>query len=172
MITERTTRLAERIRAVEIDYLILSRPSHVLYLTGLKVCPGDRLFVAVLDAEGRLSFVCNRMLPMPESVYDSIVWYHDCDNGVFAVSSLIGVGSIVGIDSEWTYGYASSLASIRTDLSFTNGSALIEQMRMIKDDAELELLRISSRINDKCMSYLVSEISGDLSEKRTFRKTV
>ena len=36
---------------------------------------------------------------------------------------------------------------------------------MIKDDAELELLRISSRINDKCMSYLVSEISGDLSEK-------
>lgn len=170
MITERTTRLAERMRAVEIDYLILSRPSHVLYLTGLKVCPGDRLFVAVLDAEGRLSFVCNRMLPMPESVYDSIVWYHDCDNGVFAVSSLIGVGSTVGIDSEWTYGYASSLASIRTDLSFTNGSALIEQMRMIKDDAELELLRISSRINDKCMSYLVSEISGDLSEKELSEK--
>ena len=108
MITERTTRLAERIRAVEIDYLILSRPSHVLYLTGLKVCPGDRLLSQfwMLRADCRL---CNRMLPMPESVYDSIVWYHDCDNGVFAVSSLIGVGSIVGIDSEWTYGYASFL---------------------------------------------------------------
>lgn len=87
MITERTTRLAERMRAVEIDYLILSRPSHVLYLTGLKVCPGDRLFVAVLDAEGRLSFVCNRMLPMPESVYDSIVcrifFFAQCTKIVF-----------------------------------------------------------------------------------------
>lgn len=170
MITEKTVQLAAKMQEADIDYLILSRPSHVLYLTGQDVHPGDRLFVVVLDTDGNLSFVCNRMLPMPEEVHDSVVWYHDCDNGILAVSSLIGSSSTVGLDSDWAYGYASALSSVRTDLRFANGSALIEQMRMVKSEAELELLRISSRINDKCMSYLVSEISDSLSEKELAEK--
>lgn len=163
MKTEKITKLVETMRSYDIDCLILSHQTHLLYLTGLRISPGDRLFAAVVK-NGELYFVCNRMLPMPEDIQDSVVWYHDCDNGIYSLSSLIPHGARVGIDSGWPYGYFSELTALRGDLVFTNGSVCMDELRMVKSEQELELLRRSSEINDMCMRYIVGEISDRLTE--------
>ncbi|MEG1758597.1 MAG: Xaa-Pro peptidase family protein [Oscillospiraceae bacterium] len=165
MKTKKTSELAVKIGENGLNYAVVTKQSHILYLTGMKIHPGDRLFAAVIDELGNITFVCNRMLPMPEAAMDSSVWYHDCDDGMLAVSGLICRNAAVGLDYDWQYGYTDRLASLRPDLHFGNGSVLVEEMRMVKCDDELSLLRKSSEINDQCMSELVKSISEARSEQ-------
>ena len=73
--------------------------------------------------------------------------------------------SALGIDKNWPARFLLSLMEHNPVPKYVNGSNVVDRLRMIKDEEELELLRKASKINELAIDRLINEISPEFSEK-------
>jgi len=104
-----------------------------------------------------------------ESVFKDlrIVSWFDGDYMADAVCRLIEIeglfGKRIGVNSTAPAFITTEIAG-KTGIAFINAKSLLEEMRIIKTDEELEDLRISSSITDKVFSELIEFIRPGMPE--------
>jgi Xaa-Pro aminopeptidase len=140
----------ERLRGVLEEPLLITNPVNVLYLTGL-----DSSNVALLvEAERARLFTDFRYIEAAEAV-----------QGVEAVQTkrtLIGwlgenLSGRIGFESNvLPWSFAEQLREGGLDLVPRKG--LVEQLRAVKDEGELEAFRRACAITDRMFERLVSEV--------------
>src|SRR5262245_62174232 len=158
---ERRVRIekARRLMAAEkIDALVLSGGTSLVYFTNIRWGGGERLFACVIPAKGQPFFVCPAfeedrareqiaLGPFADGVADVRTWNEDEDPYALVAQGLkdrgIATGTI-GIEETMKFVWSDGIASAAPQLKVASGTSITAGCRMIKDDHELELMRLAS----------------------------
>ncbi len=145
---ERARRELERQGA---DALLVSLGSDLPYLTGYRAMPLDRLTMAVLSSDGEVVIVvpeleAPRVEPHPGAF--TIEAWSETEDPVAVVAAHVGSARTVLIgDQTWSV-FLLRLQETLPDVTFRSARALAEALRVIKDPAEIDLLRRAGQVAD------------------------
>lgn len=185
--TAKLEKVYESMKAEGVQYLILSEPSAINYLTGRKINPGERMMVFLIDAlEEKAEFILSKLFPQEGEVGCPVTYFDDVDDYVGIVAEKICGGSFsgdgavnadanvdsmeckkvmkIGVDKEWPAKFLLRLMELLPENKYINGSYILDHIRMIKDEKEQQLMIEASRYNDMGMEKLVPLVDKGLSE--------
>lgn len=165
MDTKKLSRVLESMKDHEIPQMIISDPTAIFYLTGKWIIPGERLLALYLNVNGNHKIIINELFPQEEDLGVEIVWYNDIQDGVEILSKYVEKDKVIGIDKVWPAKFLLRLQELGAGSKFVNGSLIVDYVRMIKNEEEIEILRESSRLNDIAMGELIPWVGKGLSEK-------
>ena len=162
MKTSRLNRVLTGMDRLGLTQALVTSTESIYYLTGLWVAPGERLLALKID-RGECSLFVNRMFAVPRVEGLKLVEFDDADDSVQALAAQVSPGRL-GIDKSWPSRFLLSLMEKRADIKPVNGSAPVDEARMLKDAEEAEALRKSSRINDKVTGLLRKSLEAGETE--------
>jgi len=161
----------ERIKKVlaEMDkhglrQFLVSDPKGIWYLTGVWTEPYERMFTLLLGADGRHKLFLNRMFTVPETGHEEI-WYSDTDDPVALLSGYVNKSLPLGIDKDWPARFLIPLMDKCPGMEVLLGSDCVDDVRACKDEAEIEIMRKASRINDEAVEKAMTFIREGMTEK-------
>ena len=150
---------ARRLMAAEkIDALVLSGGTSLVYFTNIRWGGGERLFAGVIPAKGQPFFVSPAfeedrareqiaLGPFADGVADVRTWNEDESPYALVAQGLKDRGlatGTIGVEETMKFVWSDGIAMAAPQLKVTSGTAITAGCRMIKDDHELELIRIAS----------------------------
>lgn len=168
MKTSRLNRVRAGMDRLGLAQALVTSTESIYYLTGLWVAPGERLLALLIEQGGCTLFV-NRMFAAPKAEGLKLVEFDDADDSVQALAEHVSAGRL-GIDKSWPSRFLLSLMEKRPDIQPVNGSAPVDQARMLKDTEEIEALRMSSRMNDRVTGLLRRSLSAGETELDVARR--
>lgn len=153
-----------------IDSLLVCDPSSIDYLIGYHNEPGERMYVLLINKDGKLTLFMNNLFYLDQELDLEIVWYGDTDDYVSILSQYLLNSKVVGVDKYWPAKFLLSLMD-KVESKFVNGSICVDYIRMKKDKDEQDLMRESSRLNDLAIDKAIEYCAlGNLSEKEVTNK--
>jgi Xaa-Pro dipeptidase len=150
---------ARRLMAAEkIDALVLSGGTSLVYFTNIRWGGGERLLACVIPAKGQPFFVCPAfeedrareqiaLGPFADGVADVRTWNEDESPYALVAQGLKDRGlatGTIGVEETMKFVWSDGIATAAPQLKVTSGTPITAGCRMIKDDHELELMRIAS----------------------------
>ena len=158
---ERRARIekARRLMSSEkIDALILSGGTSLVYFTNIRWGGGERLFACVVPVKGEPFFVCPAfeedrareqiaLGPFAGGRADVRTWNEDESPYALVAQGLkdrgIATGT-VGVEETMKFVWSDGVAAAAPQLKVVSGTPITAGCCMIKDDHELELMRLAS----------------------------
>ncbi len=165
----RFARVIEKMREHGLDQLIVSSTSSIFYLTGQWIDPGERMLALYLRRDGFRRLFVNELFGVEEGIGIDLSVHNDRENPVAILAEIVDPDKPLGIEKTWPSHFLIEIMSLHPGMKPVNGSAAIDETRMIKDRSEIELMRKASAINDKAMSDIIRLIPGNYSEKELAR---
>ncbi|NNE73099.1 MAG: aminopeptidase P family protein [Acidimicrobiales bacterium] len=153
----RIDRARHHMSAQGVDALLLSVGADLPYLTGYEAMPLERLTMLVLPAEGDAHLVvpgleAPRVVERP-GVFTVVPW-GETDDPIAIVADLAGsVGTAAIGDTTWA-GFLVDLQRAMPDTAFGRASAVMSELRAVKDDAEIQSLRRAAEAVDRIAARL------------------
>ncbi|HWR09481.1 Xaa-Pro peptidase family protein [Sporomusa sp.] len=169
---ERVNKVLEKMAAAGIPQLVITDPAAVFYLTGTWIHPGERLLALYLTCGGNHKLLINELFPVEAELGVDKVWFNDTQDAVAILSGCIDAGAPVGVDKNWPAHFLLRLMEQAAGSRFVNGSVIVDQIRMCKDQQEQGLMRQASQINDQAMAQLLQLIPGGYSEQQLAQRLV
>lgn len=163
-------RILKSMKEENVPQIIISDATAIFYLTGTWIHSGERLLALYLNINGSHKIVINELFPQKEDLGVEIIWYNDIQDGVEIMSRFIEKDKPIGIDKVWPSKFLLRLQELGAGSKFVNGSPIVDYVRMVKDNVEINLLRESSRINDLVMEELIPWVSKGLTENELAEK--
>jgi Xaa-Pro aminopeptidase len=172
----RMARAQEAMRAQGLDWLLVAASADLTYLTGLRMQPGDRLTALLLPATGESTLLVPTMeaaaldqfaLPSP-----LLTWPDGTDSLALIVERMSGARTVGVSESLW----ARDLLPLLERLPGTHvatATPVLQPLRLIKDEAEIDLLRHAAHAADRVFARITSvglegrteiEVAGMLSD--------
>ncbi len=164
MDNNKLNRILDMMREEGLPQMIISDPVSIFYLTGAHIHPGERLLALYLNVNGGHKIMINRLFPQSKDLGVDIIWYEDTDKKVEMLNDLIDHNAALGIDKTWPAHFLLDLQDMKAAPEYRNGSLIVDRVRQIKDEGEKELLRESSRINDKVISEIIPLVTKGYTE--------
>ncbi|MBO7676821.1 MAG: aminopeptidase P family protein [Erysipelotrichaceae bacterium] len=150
----------------EADAILVSDPMAIYYLINKKFYPGER-FLGLLIAKGMApKLFLNVLFPCEDIDGVDIVSLSDTDDLNAVLSKYIDPEWVLGVDKTLVARFLLPMQEARIARRFINGSLAVDKTRAIKDKEEIELMRISSQINDQAMDRLTTLVKDDITEKQ------
>ena len=144
--------------------LVTSTPS-IFYLTGNWISAGERMIALYLNINGNHKYIVNKLFPIYEDLGVDIGWYTDVEDPIELLCEIINKDETLGVDKNWPSHFLIKIIDKKGAKDFINASPIIDRLRMIKDEEEIELMKKSSQINDRVMTALCNELKEGYSEK-------
>lgn len=161
---DRVERLARCMRERNFGQVLVTDDLNLYYYTGSYEMSMERLRVLLVDADGRCSWYANELfgaLPGGEA--------HRHRDGeepaaLRKLADRLRRDAAVAVDKDWRAGHLLGLLAAAPGVRFASAGALLEAPMACKDGEELELMRESSRINDRVVEELIGTIRADSTE--------
>ena len=161
----RVNKVLKEMEKEKISQIIVSSPESIFYLTGKFIHPGERLVALYLSIDGNHKFIVNKLFPINEDLGIEMIWYTDTENPIEKLAKIVKANEVLGVDKDWKAHFLIKLMKKNVVKAFINSSPIIDKLRSIKDEEEIEIMRKSSRINDAAMTKLWSVIKPGKTEK-------
>ena len=156
--------LRDQLKSQNIQGMIVANPINVKYLTGI-------------EAEGTLLLTSKDNIFITDSRYiesvnshltldDEIIVYNIKDISKFDNESFFSLYENIGFEEKYiTYEqYKRYLSSYKsTNLVETGG--IVENQRIVKEENEIDNIKIACKITDDCFSYILDYIKVGMTEK-------
>lgn len=165
MDTGKLNRIIDAMKAQDMHQMIITDPVSIFYLTNAWILPGERMLALYINVEGKTELICNKLFPQTKDLGVHITYYDDIEDGVAIMTEFVDKGKSFGVDKTWPSHFLLRLMELNPDSKYVNGSLIVDKVRQIKDAKEIELLEISSKINDEVMADLVEWANKGLTEK-------
>ncbi|MGL4850987.1 MAG: M24 family metallopeptidase [Clostridium sp.] len=160
----RINKVVQRMKEEGLSQMVVSSPSSLFYLTGKWFHPGNRMIVLLVKENGEHKLVNNKLFPVTEDLGVDIVWYEDTDKPVEVLAEYIDKNEDLGIDKVWPSHYLISLMEMSAAKGYKNSSIIIDELRMVKDEEEIEFMKEASKINDKTMKEFWGYLKEGITE--------
>ena len=167
----RINRVLANMRRDKLSCILVSDPVSVYYLTGRMIHPGERMLALSILSDGRLELFVNRLFPQESEASLPVVSFDDTDDCVAILADTLPPGKI-GIDKNWPSRFTLRLMELRPDIWPVLGSAPVDDARMLKGADEIELMRVSSRLNDEALRKTIETIKEGDTELEVGRRYV
>lgn len=148
-----------------LEQILVSSPHSIFYLTGEWIRSGERMLALLIKKNGDHKLFVNRLFPINNGIDLDIVWYEDNENPIDILSRYVEKNKTLGIDKDWPSRFLINLMDKGLVDNYVNSSGIIDRLRMIKDEEEIELMKIASKKNDNVMRNLWSEFKEGMTEK-------
>jgi Xaa-Pro dipeptidase len=143
----------------KIGALVLSGGTSLVYFTNIRWGGGERLFACVIPVKGAPFFVCPAfeedrakeqiaLGPFADGVADVRTWNEDESPYALVAQGLKDRGlatGTVGVEETMKFVWSDGIATAAPQLKVVSGTPITAGCRMIKDEHELELMRIASQ---------------------------
>ena len=173
---DRRTRAAAELRKRGFAALLASPSADLFYLAGYQMFPSERLTCLVLDRDGKATIVCPELEAPRAAVaapdIERSTW-GETDDPYTVVASLVrGSGTVAVADQMWAE-FLLKLQAALPDRAFAVASPITRGLRMRKDAAEMEALRLVSESADRAYAQVLKrpfagrterEIGAELAE--------
>lgn len=154
----RIKQVISKLKAEHIDYLFISDPYSIYYLINYLNFPHERFYGLLISVNNECKLFLNTLF-MPHNGID-IIWYNDSENPL----NMIQLDGVVAVDDKLSANFLLPLIHKFSDVKFCLGSYIINQLRVIKDNGEIDIMKQSSLINDQVMEFVVNNIDKNYSE--------
>jgi Xaa-Pro dipeptidase len=152
----RLQRCMESMQAERMSQLIVSSTANLFYLTGQRIDTGERMCCLLLDQDKPPALFIHQMfqgqLTLPDEI-ELVVW-SDENDPIALLSEYVSGTGIIGIDQNWISSFLIDLMHAQPGLQPVK-SRIVEKLREIKDENEINILRQSARIADAVMHQVV-----------------
>lgn len=166
MVKERLNKIYEMMGEKDISQMIISDPTAIFYLTGKWFHPGERMLALYLNKNGANKLFVNELFPVEEDLGVEVVWHNDTQEPVEIVAKYTDHTKPIGVDKNWPAHFLLKLMELHGASAFVNGSEIVDHVRMCKDEKEKDLMRASSKLNDRAMDQLIKLIPKKYSEAK------
>lgn len=154
------SRLVDRMLAKSIDTALISDPRAILYFTGTRFAPGERLLALVVKRSGSSVLFVNQLFPC-ENQEIPVIRYSDAQDGVAMLAQQLE--GTVAVDKSFPSRFLLPLMENSPELKLTVGT-VIDEVKAIKTTEEQEKMAEASRRNDAVMAKVASLIQVGKSE--------
>lgn len=161
---ERLNKLLNKMKNNSIEQMIISSPASIFYLTGKWIEPGERMLVLYINTDGSCKLYINALFPIEEDLGAELVVYNDTEDSVKILAETVE-NKKLAVDKNWPSHFLIRLMNLKRELSLINGSPLIDEVRMIKDEEEIKLMKEASKVNDKVVAEAIKLLKEDYDEK-------
>lgn len=165
---KRTEKIRKMMKNNKIDFIIVSEEASIKYLTYETIDAGERFTVFVISRNDSF-WIRNKLFPLKKHTFKDIS-YLDGSDYIKLLSDKIPENSKIGIDKFLYSKFLLELLSRRKDLTFVNGSEIVDEVRSIKDENEIIKMRKSSHLNDLAIKELVKHLKVGVTEKEAAYK--
>ncbi len=165
MNVKRIEKVVENMRAHGLRQLIVTSPANVYYLTGVWCEPYERMLALHVKDSGDMTLYANRMFALQGQTDVPMIEYEDTDDSIAVLAPAMLPGK-AGIDKTWHSHFTIRLMAARPDVVPALGSAPLDEARTIKDEEELELMRVSSRLNVQDCRRVGEALEEGVTEKQ------
>lgn len=166
---ERLERVVKNMEKEHIPCLLVTSPASVAYLTGQWIAPGERMLALMVKENGEARLFGNRLFALSGDDSLPLTEYDDTDDCIACLAEALP-GGVVGIDKFWPSQFTLRLMAARPDIRPVVGSRPVDEARLIKDAAFIDLMRASSRANDECLRRLIPTLRAGDTEKQVCRR--
>ena len=178
---ERRTRI-ERARRLmtdqQIDAIVLTGGTSLLYFTGIRWGNSERLFAIVISAKGDPFCVCpafeadrahEQLALGPLASAEVRIWQEDESPFERLAQGLKDRGITtgrVGVEETTKFVFSDSVASAAPGLHFTSATPITAGCRMIKDAHEIELMRLASQVTLRAYEAVYRALSEGMAQNQ------
>ncbi len=172
---------ARRLMAAEkIDALVLSGGTSLVYFTNIRWGGGERLFACVIPAKGQPFFVCPgfeedrareqiALGPFADGVADVRTWNEDESPYALVAQGLKDRGvtaGTIGVEETMKFVWSDGIATAAPQIKVTSGTPISAGCRMIKDEHELELMRLASNATLKVYEAMYHAVEPGMTQNQ------
>lgn len=161
---QRIKRVISNMKLHDLNQVLITSPISIFYLTGFKVEPGERFFALYINVNNKVKMFLNELFPLYKNKSVETFIYKDSDDPIEILKDEVDSSKCLGIDKEMPSQFLISLMGKKPNMKFVNGSYVVDEVRMVKDEDEIKLLREASRVNDKVMEDVINIIKNDKSK--------
>jgi Xaa-Pro aminopeptidase len=175
-IVDRRTRAAAKLRERGFGALLVSPGADLLYLAGYQLSSSERLTCLVLDPDGKATMVCPAFEAPRAAVaapdIEQSTW-GETDDPYALVASLVRASGPVAVADQMWASFVLRLQGALPGRGFGVASEITRELRMRKDAAEIEALRLVSESADRAYVRILEcpfagrterEIGADLAD--------
>lgn len=166
MNTERVKKVLKEMQERNVPQMLVSDPAAIFYLTGRWIHPGERMLALYLNLNGNNKLFINELFPVTEDLGVEKIWFNDTQDGVEIVSKYVEKDKPMGVDKNWPARFLLRLMELKGGSTFVNGSAILDRVRMYKDEEEKKLMREASRVNDIAVDRMKKLVPCGHTEKK------
>lgn len=159
----RLLRVLANMEQTGLSQVLISAPASIFYLTGQWIEPHERMLILSLRTNGEHRLFANELFSAQEDPDFDLCLYDDEMDPVCLLSKTITKARL-GIDKIWPSKFLIPLLQICPDLDICQGSYAVDQARMYKDAEEIKLLKESSALNDRVITYAFSHLYEGMTE--------
>src|SRR2546423_4434894 len=158
-IADRLARAAAKLRERGFGALLLAPGADLFYLAGYQIFSSERLTCLVLDRDGKATIVCPEFeAPRAAAAAPHIprsTW-GETDDPYAVVASLVRVpGGVIALADQMWAAFVLKLQAALPDRTFTVASEITRELRIRKDAAEIEALRLVSESADRAYAAIL-----------------
>jgi len=161
--------LRNKMRSLDMQGMIISNPINIKYLTGI-----DAEGVLILTRKENIYITDSRYTEYVHSVLtidDEIIVYNIMDVSKDDYENFFLFCENVGFEENYvTYAkYKEYMHKYKIN-NFVEAEAIIDQLRVLKDDEEISNIKKACRVTDKCFEFLLGYIKPGMTEKQIAKK--
>jgi Xaa-Pro dipeptidase len=147
-----------------LDQMIITSPATIFYLTGKWIEPGERMMALYINTNGKKKLFINALFPISEDLGVELEVYRDGEEPIALLSKYVE-NKKLGIEKSWPSHFLIKLMEYNKEATFINSSNIIDEVRMIKDEEEIALMREASKVNDIVMKEVITLFNENNDEK-------
>jgi Xaa-Pro dipeptidase len=169
----RLERLGETMKQARVDLIAIVPGANLRYLTGLEMHTSERITLALFPHDGQAAFV----LPVLEAprveanlgLEASFYTYGDEQGPGIAFQQMSGdlrlEGKILGVEHlRMRVLELRQLEENVTNARFIDVEPLLSQLRITKDEEEIESMRRAAKVNEECFARVVANLRPGVTE--------
>jgi Xaa-Pro aminopeptidase len=146
-----------------VDALLIGVGADLRYLTGYVALPLERLTMLVVPARGRPTLVVPRLEALPAQgspaaragSVDVATWTETEDPVALVAARVGGVRRVAVSDRLWAM-FLLRLQAALSDAAFLLASTVLRDLRLVKDDDEIALLRLAAQAADRVIAQIAA----------------
>lgn len=173
---ERVSKLISKMESSGIVGAIVSPGTNLLYLTGLSPSATlERLFVLLIASNGEVKLLAPKLYEneLKEAWMDVIIWSDSQDPYSMLrelISKHFGSEGSIAVDDNMQASHILRAYGFLRKYDLKPLSQLISELRMVKDEVELNVMREAAGIADRTLEELMSWDLKEKSEKEVAKK--
>lgn len=163
----RLKKVVESMRSCGISQIIVSSPENIFYLLGVWIDPGERLLALYINDKEDVRLIINNLFENNPAISDvKTVFYDDDTDPIKVLNPLIIPQVILGVDKNWPARFLLALMNLNLKTKVVNSSFLVDELRMIKSNEEIQIMKKSSLIADSVMRDIQAKVNSKFTEQQ------
>lgn len=172
VLSHRLRRSQALMEGTEVDLMALTPGPNMTYMTGFREEPGERLLTALVPREGDMVLVVPKLyaeqVEKSTGMVDFRVWTDSEDPRVALSGALGGLPPPrrVALDTRMWALFVLMFQETLPDAELIDASRIMNELRIIKGEEELEIMRRAFRATDKATGMIVESLREGMTERQ------